>query len=193
MRRYAAKYADKEWVNDALTERDFECLVSLLHDQDTPSDVRDYLAEVVLGLLTGKVKLPAHRPTKRATSEMDAKRGQLVWELKQQKEWRKTSAAVKRAAELLGCSKDTVWKSWGRFLRSRQALREERAQFDAEMDLANEFYEFRWSEAVAYLKSEEGERDFTDEEIEAAAEILDEKWARDNEALAEAHESSRDE
>ena len=53
---WLAKYVQKIHVDRALAERNFECLVSLLRDQNTPSDVRDYLADVVLGLLTGKQK-----------------------------------------------------------------------------------------------------------------------------------------
>ena len=62
-------------------------------------------------------------------------------------------------------------------------LREEELLFDAMVDAA---YEARWNDAVEWLKEHEGDREFTDEEIETAAEGLDE-WAVDD-AWADAYD-----
>ena len=58
-----------ELIDRALNERNFAYLADLIRKSDLSPKVRDHLANVVLGLLTGKIKLPAHRPERTETAE----------------------------------------------------------------------------------------------------------------------------
>ena len=73
---------DKDWaielIDRAVRKRNFDHLADLIRKSDLAPEVRDYLATVVLGLLTGKIKLPAHRPKSREDwmgGERDRKTG----------------------------------------------------------------------------------------------------------------------
>ena len=64
------KYTNKYHLENALRERDFEYLAECVrHADELQPDVREHLGNMILGLLTRNIKLPKHRPAKRATSD----------------------------------------------------------------------------------------------------------------------------
>jgi hypothetical protein len=62
----------KEAIDRAVNERDFTRLADLIRNINLSPEVRDYLAQVVLGLLTQEIAPPKHRP-KSKKAEWEAK------------------------------------------------------------------------------------------------------------------------
>jgi hypothetical protein len=138
------------------------------------------LAHTISGLLTRRIKFPKRRPPKiglRWKRQLIAER---VWETKRSKGWKKIDSAINHVAEEFKLSPSTVWKCWSDFGNpAGYELKLEKLQYDAMIteayDLANEA---RREAAIESLKETKGNREFTDEEIETAANELVE-WAPD--------------
>src|SRR5262249_17226518 len=58
----------KRAIDRAVGERNFAYLADLIRKGDLSVEVRDYLANAVLGLLTGEITPPKHRPKKQKTA-----------------------------------------------------------------------------------------------------------------------------
>ena len=165
-----AKDGAIELIDRALNERDFAYLADLIRKSDLSPKVRDHLANVVLGLLTGKIKLPAHRPNKAETAEEPKQIAKMVLQVhKWHRGWEKLSAAIKQVAQRKGCSESKVWNA----LRNHRLLAElhlDNAEYDTMVDAA---YMANREAAIESLKQEYGDREFSDEEVEAALEELE--------------------
>ena len=169
----------KDWaielIDRALNERNFAYLADLIRKSDPSPKVRDHLATVVLGLLTGKIKLPAHRPKRAETAEEAKQIPKMVLQVhKWHRGWEKLSAAVKQVAQRKGCSElerygmlcatigfwqSCIWTTpnttpWSMPLTRRIG-----------------------KQPIESLKQEYGDREFSDEEVEAAFEALEKAWA----------------
>jgi hypothetical protein len=179
-----------ESIDRAVRERDVEWLANLIHQGDdlTP-EVRKYLAGVIADLLKGKRKFPRHRPKKKGLIWEKHKIQVKIWEaIKSQgkplpmryangksvliRGQHSLKVAVAAVAKELKCSQTTVWNAWAGFDPWGYELQQEKYAYDAMMD---SYYEFRADTALESLQREFGNRaEFTDEEIEARAEELDE-------------------
>ena len=166
-----AKDGAIELIDRALNERDFAYLADLIRKSDPSPKVRDHLANVVLGFLTGRIKLPAHRPKRAETAEEPKQIAKMVLQVhKWHRGWEKLSAAVKQVAQRKGCSESKVWNA----LRNHRLLSElhlDKVEYDTMVDAA-----YREA-AIESLKQEYGDREFSDEEVEAAFEALEKAWA----------------
>jgi hypothetical protein len=168
----------KDWaielIDRALNERNFAYLADLIRKSDPSPKVRDHLATVVLGLLTGKIKLPAHRPKRAETAEEAKQIPKMVLQVhKWHRGWEKLSAAVKQVAQRKGCSESKVWNA----LRNHRLLAElhlDKVEYDTMVDAA---YTANREAVIESLKQEYGDREFSDEEVEAAVEELEKAWA----------------
>ena len=92
-------------------------------------NARSHLAGIIRGLLTGKIKIPNHRPQQARPKRTLENRAQ-DFELKRNG-WSKTTAAVKQAAQEFQCKDSKVWACLREFKRT---LRE----IEAEADIAGE-------------------------------------------------------
>jgi len=164
-------------IDHAVLERDAELLANLIITEDVNQETKEHLANVIFGLLTGKIKFPRGRPKKKFAEQEREQIAERVLETKKRKGWRKISSAIDEVAKELGLSKKTVWDCWSRFDVIRYEIRQENYDFDAMLDA---HYEQRWEDAKGYLTEKEGARDFTDEEIEAAAQFLDDDRDHDD-------------
>jgi hypothetical protein len=152
----------KEAIDHALSERDFAYLADLIRGPDLDPDARDYLATIVLGLLTGKIKRPKHRPKKKSTKWEARHIARDVMGLHRYRpEWAKVTAAVVKVAKDRGCAVSTVWKAWSEH-QLEALLFYEQHEYDAMLDIA---HEDEWKSAVESLKEQHGDREFTDEEV----------------------------
>jgi hypothetical protein len=135
------------------------------------AEVRDHLAAAVLGLLTGRIKRPPHRPKKASTEWQARQIAKRVISLKRHHGIEKLEAAVKQVAEENGCS---VSKVWGALREHRFYSRMfwEKIEYDTEMEAANSAME---EAAVASLKEQHGDRAFTAAEVKAEVEELEER------------------
>jgi hypothetical protein len=167
-------YASKRGIDRAVSDRDLAYLTDLIRDPDMLPELREQLADAILGLLTGQTKRPAHRPKREATIRETEGIGERVWRLRRFEGWKKVTSAVKRVSEELGCSEKKVWNAWRDFDLLKHEMHHEKASFDAMLNAA---HEARLEEAAAWLAENEGAREFSDEEVEAAAKQLDEQWA----------------
>jgi hypothetical protein len=80
--------------------------------------------------------------------------------------------AVAAVAKELKCSQTKVWNAWTGFDPWGYELRQEKYAYDAMCDAA---YEYRCEVALKSLQEEYGNKlEFTDKEIEARAQELDE-------------------
>jgi hypothetical protein len=168
---FPGKMVDKSRIDAAVSERDPEFLANLICAEDLSSEVKEHLATTVFELLSSKIKFPRRRPKKRSLDWERRQVGERVWETKKRKAFKKISSAVADVAKDLGLSQKTVWKCWSAFDVLGYELRREKLEHDAMIELA---YEARWEAAVESLREEHGDREFTDEEIEAEAKVLDE-------------------
>jgi hypothetical protein len=163
----------KEAIDRALSERDFACLANLIRNANLPPDIRDYLAKVVLGLLTGEMTPPKHRPKKQKT-KWEAKdiAKDVVRLHRYRPEWVKVTAAVAKVAQDRGCARSKVWGAL-RDYRLLAILGFEKHEYDAMLDAAHEAAR---ESAVDALKQEHGDREFTDEEVSDEIEERQRAW-----------------
>jgi hypothetical protein len=166
---------EKELLDRVLSDRDFTYLAGRIRRADELSpEAREQLATVIHGLLTGKIKRPKHRPKKQST-EWEAQQiaRDVIHLHRYRPEWSKLSAAVKKVAKDRDCAESKVWAAL-KDHRIGAVVRLEELEYDAMWEAA---YEARWKAAVDSLKEEHGDREFSDEEVEAAAQELDEAGA----------------
>jgi hypothetical protein len=147
-------------IDEAVQRRDFEWLTRMV-TVNLPHVDREYLAKVILDLLTGKIRPPARRPKNPRTEWRDRDLAYRAVTLQQRPEWGKRTAVVEKLHEETGCAKSTIWKAIAEH-GGMWEYRMEEAAYDAMLDLA---YEAEWESAVDALRGEHGEREFTDEEI----------------------------
>ena len=95
--------------------------------------------------------------------------GNRVHQLK----WQGAKKPTVIAATEFDCSVRKVEKCYN---IHRKALEHYQREKDEHDFLIDEYYETRREAAIESLKEEHGDREFTDEEIEAEAEELDEAW-----------------
>jgi hypothetical protein len=121
----------KEAIDRAVSERDFAGLADLIRNINLSPDVRDYLAKVVLGLLTKQIKPPAHRP-KKSKAKWEARdiADDVVRLHRYHAQWAKLTAAVKKVAEDRGCAESKVWSALSQY-RGRAVIRLEKFEYDA--------------------------------------------------------------
>ena len=170
-----ASWVTKAFINDALAARDAVALANLIGDGELAPEVREHLADIIVGLLTGKIKFTKRRPPKRGLHWQKQNIAEAVWNAKKRNGWKKISSAISYVAKELKLSERTVWGCWKVFDAFRYEIRREKIELDAMLD---DGHTARWEAAVEWLTETEGaDRQFTDEEIEAAAERLDEDIA----------------
>jgi hypothetical protein len=155
----------KYHVEQALRERDFAYLTDLIRNNAEMSpETREYLADILLGLLTGKTKFPKHRPKKKATHDKNRAIAERVLKLGYEG-WSKRTAAVRQTAAEFHCSVTTVWNCLKEERTERafkEAWCEDKHLFDAMIDLA---HEATMEAAAELLRKETGvDREFSDEE-----------------------------
>lgn len=153
----------KNWtinqIDRALRERDFNYLTDLIRQPDLAPEVRDHLAKVVLGLLTGDIKRPAHRPTRKKTQEEAKGIAKQVLVLHRlHPGWEKLSAAVKQVAQKRECSESKVWSALSSHYR-----------------FAVKYLDCLFDEMLDVDLGEFADDEVTDNEVEA--EEPDEDWA----------------
>jgi excinuclease UvrABC nuclease subunit len=170
----------REQIDRAVAKRDIHQLTLFIITVDDPN-VRKYLAITIQGILNGEIKFPRGRPKKGRDifgEFFDQQHvAELVWLLKKVHGWKKTGAAVKRVAEIKGCSERHVWTCWKKRDLVLFNLKQEKREYDAMVEGA---YEARWEAAKQSLAEHFGaDRDFTDEEIEQRAEDRDDDACRD--------------
>jgi hypothetical protein len=163
----------KEAIDRAVSERDFARLADLIRNINLSPEARDYLAKMVLGLLTGEIAPPKHRPKKQKT-EWEAKdiAKDVVRLHRYRPEWAKLTAAVEKVAQDRGCSPSKVWGAL-KDHRLLAILGYEKSEYDAMADAA---YEAAWESAEASLREQHGEREFTDEQVHAEIEEQRRAW-----------------
>jgi len=172
MYAYTAKYD----IDAALRERNFEYLADLIrHAAELKPDIREHLAAQVLGLIKRQIKLPRHPPAKQSTHKARREIALRVIEVEERAQRKKLSQSVADVAAEFHCSIGKVWsclRDHREDERIRDAIRDEKEWFDAMADLA---HEARWEAAIESLRESAGsDREFTDEEIEEEAKLLDE-------------------
>jgi hypothetical protein len=185
----------KSSIDDYVRGRDVDALTNLVrHGHELAPEVRDYLASVVADLLDGNRKFPRRRPKKKNLFSEKHRIRVKVWEALQSQGHKlpislangtsrllRGKHSIKRAvadvAKELKCSETTVWAAWAGFDPLSYEWCREKHQHDYELDLA---MEFRAEAALESLQREYGNKaEFSDEEIEARAEDLDEDWRSD--------------
>jgi hypothetical protein len=127
--------------------------------------------------LSGTIKFPRRRPPKRGLYWEKQALAERVWEAKKANGWKKISSAIELVAGEEKCSPRTIWDCWKVFDPAGYEIRREEAAFDAMLDAANEA---RAEAALEWLKENEGDCEFTDEEIADAAHELDQEDWRDH-------------
>ena len=163
--------APSNWdIDRALEERNFSFLSELICRQDLAADTRTYLAKVVLGLLTGKIKYPPHRRKSAHTFMNALEIGNRVQQLK----WQGVKKPTVVAATEFECSVRKVEQCYAAHKAALKHYGDEKRQHDYLIDMA---YETLRESAIEALKEEHGEREFSEEEIGAAAEKIEEEWA----------------
>jgi hypothetical protein len=111
--------------------------------------------------------------------------------------WGKVGAAVKKTAEEFDCSESKVWgclkqlrdalreryepiydwyEDWREKEREERREEERREEERREEERREEEWREQLSDAEAYLIETEGQRDFTDKEIEDAAALLERRY-----------------
>src|SRR5262245_42232242 len=109
----------KDGVDQALRERDIDLLVHFIRRPPAEQEARDYLAQVIEGLLTKKIGFPNRKPKQ----DLEGKRQALaerVWEIKKEKGW-KLRSVVDSVANEMRCSPRTVWSAWRVFVSRESA------------------------------------------------------------------------
>ena len=169
-------YLTKEDVDSLVAERNIDGLVLTLRKESTSPEVKDYLVEVLSKLLKGEITFPRRRPPNRLLGWEHKDIAKRVVSLNRYHGWDKIGAAVKQTSAEFNCSEPKVWKCLKEF-RGLIVYQMEEDEYGAMIDAA---YEARWEAALESLKETHGDRKFSDEEVEAEAEELDQ-------ALEDAH------
>jgi hypothetical protein len=149
----------KEFIDDALGQRDIVALTNLIRDQDLPPEVQQHLADTIHGLLTKKIKWPRRRPPKKGLYRQKQEIAERVWRTMKSNGWKKIGSAIEHIASEEKCSPRTVWECWKVFDPDAYEYRREKAEFDFMMDVANEA---RAEAALEWLKENEGDREFAE-------------------------------
>ena len=162
------------WMIDrAVGERDYTYLSTLIGEPNLPPDVREHLGWIVLALLTKKIKFPAHRSAKTKTFSEKMAIGSRVRDLKHQR----AKKPFETVAVEFNCSVKKVQNCWAVYRDLAKELSRAKHEANALREMA---YEANRAAAVQSLKEEHGDRDFSEEEIEAAEHELNEINAADN-------------
>ncbi|MGH6748710.1 MAG: hypothetical protein ACRECI_05270 [Methyloceanibacter sp.] len=189
-----ADSVSKSDLDRALKQRDLVFLSDQVGNDDLSPKVRSHLAAIIRGLLTREIKIPNHRPPVDSSKKNTWKIALRVFELRRSG-WDKMSAAIKQAQEEFKCSETKVWTSLRKFRgvlrasqlhldnwyddwreeRQREERREEeqREEERQEEERREEEWRERCNEAEAYLIETEGQRAFTDKEIEDVAVLFE--------------------
>ena len=147
----------KRDIDEAVARRDIAKLTSFIRE-DLSAGVREYLATIMADLLTGKVRFRRGRPPKAGAKIFEQQRiAEEVWQLKHSKQWKKTSAAIKRIAEESGKCEREIWNCWAGFEDYKKQLQLEKINFDVMADFAHEGEQAMREDAIEWL-SEQGER-----------------------------------
>ena len=119
------------------------------------------------GVLTRKIKFPPHRPKRLQTYSQAVEIGNRVHELKcETGEESRTRWSPPNSS----CSISKVEQVYAAHKNALKEYQREKYEYDFLLDMA---HEARAEAALEYLKEEHGEREYTDEEIESAAQYLD--------------------
>lgn len=179
-------------LDRALKQRDLVFLSDQVANEDLSPKVRSHLAGIIRGLLTGEIKIPNHRPPADSSKKNTWKIALRVFELRRSG-WGKVSAAIKRASEEFGCSETKVWTclrkfrevlrdsqlhhDWYDHWREEQRLEkrqeEERREEERQEEERHEEWIEQCNRAEAYLIETQGQRTFTDKEIEDVAVLFE--------------------
>jgi hypothetical protein len=161
-------------IDTAVANRDVETLADLVRADYLSPEARSHLADVLKGLFTGRVKFPKRRPPKRGRFSESRRIAERVWETKKTKRYSKIENAIDDVAEQLGCSAGKVWTCWRDFDPARY---EHQKADDAYWAMYDAAMEYRAEAALESLQREFGNRaEFSDEEIETAAQEMDEAY-----------------
>ena len=169
-----ARWATVEHIDRAVREGKYAYLAELIrHADELSPEVRDHLATVALGALTGKIKRPKHRPQKAETEWRAKEIAERVVSLGRYHGWDKRTAAVQQVCQEYGCGPSTVYAALRKF-RVLIELKFEEHEYDAMLDAA---YESRREMAIESLREEFGDREFSDEEVADAEHEVDQASA----------------
>jgi hypothetical protein len=181
----------KSDLDRALKQRDLIFLSDQISNENLNPEVRSHLGGIIRGLLRGEIKFPKHRP--QAKNKNTWKIALRVFELRRSG-WHKMNAAVEQASTEFKCSTTKVWgclrelrrvfreiDRWHAYEELRwyddwlEEEKEERRREEErqEEERREEEWLEQWNEAEAYLIETEGEKDFTDKEIEDAMALLE--------------------
>ena len=174
-------YTTKEDIDDAVRLRHPEWLAKYITDDQIPKEVRQHLAEIIEGLFTGRIKLPRGRVPQRDLWYQKKVIAEQVWRVKKSNGYAKIGSAIDHVAKELKCSPRKVWNCWRGFkpaaYEEALEMKLQELHFDT---MSDSYYETRAESALEWLKETEGDREFSDEEIEAAAQKLDEDYDWDD-------------
>src|SRR4029079_6507702 len=95
-------------IDRAFRERDIDFLCDQISNDRLAPTVRQYLAQIIRGILSGEVGFAKHRPKAKASSKNTWKIGLRVLALRRSG-WPKLSAAVKQVASEFKCSDRKVY------------------------------------------------------------------------------------
>jgi hypothetical protein len=142
----------KEGIDQAVIERNIELLVGLISKPRLPQETRDYLANVIEGLLSKRISFPNRKPKQ----DLEEKRLELVaraLEVKKEKGW-KLRAVIDFVAEEMRCAPSTAWAAWRDFGPALVAADHLRERYDIDA-LAH----------TIMTAAREGRRRLSDEEL----------------------------
>lgn len=168
-RRSVARFVTKDFVDSAALKRDVKCLTNLVREGDLSPEIREHLADTLLGLLTGKIRRPSHRPPKESTRESGFEIAMRVLELAG-RGWSKRGAAVKQAATEFGCGDRKVWhylKQFNEYVLHDEFEEERLTRHHIRGIFTDEEMETAKGQFEDWLADHEDRPELTDEEIEA--------------------------
>jgi hypothetical protein len=139
----------KAHLEKAKEKRDVEFLLRVVRtNAEMEQDVREYLVEILEGIINRKIKRPPHRPAKSETAQRRYRIAERVLEIEKKADRKKISQSVDEVAQEFGKSISFVWG----------CLKERRDQEEQEKYA---HYEPDWDDWVP-------EPEMTNEEIEEA-------------------------
>jgi hypothetical protein len=100
----------KEFIAEAVAQHNIEWLGDMIRKPPACQEVRDYLADVIEGLLSKRISFPNRKP-KQDLEERDVALAARVREIQKEKKW-KLRSIVDFVAEEKRCSKSLVWAAW---------------------------------------------------------------------------------